>query len=72
MSENSLRKYNGKVLVDFVVDSVYKVTNVDIRSYLGVSSYLDAIILNEDRHFNNISLIERNGYIELLLYSIMV
>lgn len=61
MSENSLRKYNGKALVDFVVDSVYKVTNVDIRSYLGVLSYLDAIILNEDRHFNNISLIERNG-----------
>lgn len=55
------KKINGRDLVDYVVDNIKILTGVDIRGYLALLSVVDAITLNEDRHFNNICLIERGG-----------
>ena len=49
------KKYSGKDLVDYIVEKVSSITSLDIRNYIGKIIYLDAIILNEDRHLNNIS-----------------
>lgn len=60
--KKELSKKTGKALLDYVVDCVYKATNLDIRDYLRTLTYIDSIILNEDRHFNNICLVEdKNG-----------
>ena len=42
---------------DYIIDFVKKETGVDINHMLGELFWLDGIILNEDRHFNNIGLI---------------
>lgn len=55
--ERYLKKYSGEGLVDFVVKSVAEVTGLDISDYLRTIAYIDALILNEDRHLNNIALI---------------
>lgn len=59
--ESKYNKYTGKELLDYVVDCVKDATGLDIRNYLRVLSYLDSILLNEDRHLTNICLIERDG-----------
>lgn len=46
--------------MDYIVACVYKSTGVDIRGYLIILAYIDSLILNEDRHFYNICLIEKD------------
>lgn len=53
-----MHKYVGIDLVKWVVSEVYKATGLDITDYLGKIISLDYIILNEDRHLNNICLIQ--------------
>lgn len=46
-----------KLVLDFVKNS----TGVDLSDYLSKIFTLDRIILNEDRHVNNLAIIEANG-----------
>ena len=43
--------------INHILEFVLKYTNVDIAEYLADTFTLDALILNEDRHFNNLGLI---------------
>ncbi len=43
--------------IDFVLEFMDKNAKVDLREYLANTFALDALILNEDRHFNNLGLI---------------
>lgn len=52
-----LKKLNGTELVNFVIQTIRSITNLDISDYLGFILRLDWLILNEDRHLNNICLI---------------
>lgn len=45
-------------MVNFVVETVRQITSIDMRDYLSFLIKLDALILNEDRHFNNICLVK--------------
>lgn len=47
--------------IDFVVDFIMEHTDLDIREYLGKLLTLDMLILNNDRHFNNIGIIADTG-----------
>lgn len=58
----TLKKFKGKDLVDYVIDTVRLVSNIDCKDYFGYIVKFDAIILNEDRHLNNINLIYDNNY----------
>lgn len=49
--------------INYIIDFVKKQTNTDITEYLADTFTLDALILNEDRHFNNLGLIfDGSGY----------
>ncbi|MBR1622774.1 MAG: hypothetical protein IJ675_02535 [Pseudobutyrivibrio sp.] len=49
--------------IDFVLDFVDKNAQVDLREYLANTFSIDELILNEDRHFNNLGLIyDGNGF----------
>lgn len=56
-----LKRTKGRESVDYVIDFVKRTVNLDIHKYLSQMIILDAIILNEDRHLNNICFIYRNG-----------
>lgn len=43
--------------IDFVLSFMNDVTMLDLREYLANTLALDALILNEDRHFNNLGVI---------------
>ena len=43
--------------IDFVLDFVLTSTAVDLHQYLADTFVLDELILNDDRHFNNLGLI---------------
>ena len=43
--------------IDFVLDFVLTTTGVDLHEYLADTFVLDELILNDDRHFNNLGLI---------------
>ena len=43
--------------IDFVLDFVDMNTGIDLREYLANTFSFDELILNEDRHFNNLGLI---------------
>ena len=43
--------------IDYVLEFCFKNTGLDIREYLANTFALDALILNEDRHFNNMGVI---------------
>lgn len=51
------KKYVGKALVDFIIQFIKEQTGLDITEYLSILTKFDYLILNEDRHFNNINLI---------------
>lgn len=54
-----------KSRIDYVIEFVKKITKLDITEYLGKMLTLDMVILNTDRHFNNIGLVvnsEMNNY----------
>ena len=51
----SMMDYNDAI--DYIIEFVGKYTGVDITVYLADTFTLDALILNEDRHFNNLGLI---------------
>lgn len=55
--DRQIRTYTGADLVRFTGDAIDQVTGLDCMEYLGVLVYLDCMIWNEDRHFNNISVI---------------
>lgn len=50
------RKYSGKDLVKFIEDCIFDITELDVHLYLSNIMKLDSIILNEDRHLNNLTL----------------
>lgn len=55
--------------VNYVLDFVSDSTGLDIRRYLANMFCLDRIMLNEDRHFNNIGLIvSDNGFSEAPIF----
>ena len=43
--------------IEYTVNFIKEHTKLDIREYLANTFYLDMLILNEDRHFNNLGLI---------------
>ena len=43
--------------IEYIIDFIKKNTKVDVTTYLANTFALDALILNEDRHFNNLGLI---------------
>lgn len=43
--------------IEYVIDFIKDVTTLDIHAYLANIFYLDEIILNSDRHFNNYGVI---------------
>lgn len=43
--------------IEYVINFVKQQTNLDIHEYLANTFALDKIILNEDRHFNNLGII---------------
>lgn len=59
--DEAIKKYKGMDFVNYVVDRVKEITSLDIRDYLRKMMLIDAIILNEDRHLNNILFLEKNG-----------
>lgn len=64
---NSILNGYGREIVDFVLGMVEEVTSIKssvFRTYLAHMLMLDAIVLNEDRHLGNISLIKsvNGGY----------
>ncbi|MDE6706860.1 MAG: hypothetical protein K2K06_02345, partial [Oscillospiraceae bacterium] len=65
-SEDKLNKrldgLSGKVLYDDVVSVIEEVTLLKFDEYLNIMLGIDSIILNEDRHFNNIGVIKSDGY----------
>lgn len=52
---------DGKELLDFVVESILALTGLNITGYLGKMLGVDALILNQDRHFRNIALKYKEG-----------
>lgn len=46
-----------KERIDYIIDFVKSMTGLDMTEYLGKMLCLDMLILNTDRHFNNIGLI---------------
>lgn len=56
-----VQDYRGKMLLNCVIQSVKRLTGIDITEDLQKVINLDAITLNEDRHFNNIALLYREG-----------
>lgn len=51
------RKYSNNDKVKFVVDELQRITGLDTTNYLRNTVTLDAFILNEDRHYNNLGLL---------------
>ena len=49
----------------FICDEIKMVTGMDVSCYMAQNLYLDAIILNEDRHLNNFGVVKGNGYYRL-------
>ena len=43
--------------IEYIIDFVRSSTGLDITGYLADTFVLDALILNEDRHFNNLGII---------------
>lgn len=43
--------------IEYVINFVRQQTNIDVHEYLANMFALDAVILNEDRHFNNMGII---------------
>ncbi|MCD8019661.1 MAG: hypothetical protein LUF92_08820 [Clostridiales bacterium] len=43
--------------IDFVLDFVHDTTGLDCHDYLAYTLSLDALLLNNDRHFNNLGII---------------
>lgn len=47
--------------IKYTIENIYNSIGLDITSYLSALITLDAFILNEDRHFNNIAFLVKNG-----------
>ena len=50
-------KMNYDDAIEYVINFIKQQTNLDIHEYLANTFALDKIILNEDRHFNNLGII---------------
>ncbi|KSV59158.1 hypothetical protein [Acetivibrio ethanolgignens] len=46
---------------DDVRDAIFQLCGIDVKPYLDQCICIDAIIRNEDRHFNNLAVIQSNG-----------
>lgn len=55
--DKTLKKLDGIELVNFIIDSIYKISSIDYSEFLSFMTKFDAITLNEDRHLNNINLV---------------
>lgn len=47
--------------IDKILSIITEYTKLDAREYLGIHFYLDSIVLNEDRHFHNLGVIQSKG-----------
>lgn len=56
---NSIK--DPKEKINFVIDVIGSETGLDITDYLRKVFTLDAVVLNEDRHLNNLSVLYGNG-----------
>lgn len=61
LNNQKMQEYSGKELLHATISSVKKLTGLDITSDLQKIINLDAITVNEDRHFNNIALIYKGN-----------
>ena len=48
-------------VINKILSIINKYTKLDAREYLGTHFYLDSIVLNEDRHFHNLGVIQSKG-----------
>lgn len=62
--DDLLREKNGKELLVFITNTMKKITSIDIEEYARKICYIDAILLNEDRHLNNICLIKDQNHLK--------
>lgn len=59
-----LKRYSNKYLsftYDEVFEAMYDIVKFDIRPYVDQCICVDAIVKNEDRHFNNFAVIYKEG-----------
>jgi len=55
--------------IEYVLNEMYLLTKVNLEDYLKKILTLDMLIVNTDRHFNNLGLIKNeNGYMEAPIY----
>ena len=52
-----MENYVWSERIEYVINFVKEQTKLDIREYLANTFLLDMLILNEDRHFNNLGII---------------
>lgn len=58
---DAIRRYDSpEERIGYAVDFVKTCTGFDVSSYLGNILLFDAVILNQDRHFNNLAIIVNN------------
>lgn len=57
----SVNKYRGIDLLDAIEYVIYKHTELNVHNYLSKVIFLDSLILNSDRHLNNLSIIRTGG-----------
>lgn len=50
------KKYKGVDYLKFIEDCIYEMTEINVHQYLSNCIKLDSIVLNEDRHLNNLTL----------------
>lgn len=60
-----LSRYKGLDLLKSIEDSIYSITGLEIHEYLGTMFKLDTLVLNEDRHMNNIIFWREGGQYSL-------
>ena len=62
LKEKLIRMSSDKKRIEYIVDATKEYTNLkDFGKYLCMLFEIDALFLNDDRHLNNIAVIEENG-----------
>lgn len=62
LQEDIISKNDVKERIDFVVNFVHDKTGLDISNYISKTLSLDMLLLNHDRHFNNLGIIVGDDY----------
>jgi hypothetical protein len=70
MINDVVRDMKPSERAEYTVSFVKKSTGLDLRKYLARTFFIDALILNEDRHFNNLSVIfsQKDGFREAPIF----